>query len=269
MEQIIEITRIAITVAFFAYASWSDSKTREVSNRVWVLLAPPVFALTLAQLLIYESSSQLSYGLTIGLTVVVAILLFYAGGFGGADAKALICLALALPFFPKSLPIPVSGQLSPISKMFFPITVFSNAVILVIIPVLWIVARNVSWRLRKGKELFEADHKKESLSKRILVLATGYRVPITRLKENWHVYPLEDIEEKANGDPIRTLVVLPKEKNRTAIVDRLENSIRKGIIEDQIWASPGLPMLVLITLGLLAALFFGDIIWILITFFLG
>ena len=76
------------------YASWSDYKTREVSNRVWVIYAPIALALSLAGLLLFEPSQLPFYGLSFGVTAGIALLLFYAGGFGGADSKALMCIAL-------------------------------------------------------------------------------------------------------------------------------------------------------------------------------
>jgi prepilin signal peptidase PulO-like enzyme (type II secretory pathway) len=36
-----------------------------------------------------------------------------------------------------------------------------------------------------------------------------------------------------------------------------------------VWATPGLPMLIFITLGLIVALLFGDIVWLLVRFILG
>jgi len=103
------------------------------------------------------------------------------------------------------------------------------------------------------------------MGKKILVLITGYKVPINKLEEKWHIYPLEDIEENVQNNPKRKLIVLPKDQGRNAVVDRLANAVRSGAIEDGVWASPGLPMLILITVGLIVALFSGDIIWTLVS----
>ena len=101
-EVIFIAARIAITVGFLVYASWSDFKTREVSNRVWAVYAPIAIALMLAELLIYDPSKLALFGVSAGLTVGLAFLLFYSGGFGGADSKALMCIAFALPFAPEA-----------------------------------------------------------------------------------------------------------------------------------------------------------------------
>jgi preflagellin peptidase FlaK len=271
MQIIFDAVRSAMALSFLLYASWSDYKTREVNDTVWMLFAPLAFALTVAELLLYGSVSDfMLYGLCFVITSAIAVLLFYSGGFGGADSKALMCLALALPFYPKNSFTPLSGSVSPISQILFPMTIFSNSVILVIVPVFWIILRNAAWRFDRKKELFEGTQKNESIGKKILVLLTGYKIPIKKLKEKWHIYPLEDIEEKGDSqtDIQRKLLIFPKDENRNGIVDRLEKAAANGTIKDDVWASPGLPMLIPITIGLVVALFLGDIVWSLVSFIL-
>ena len=59
----------------------------------------------------------------------------------------------------------------------------------------------------------------------------------------------------------RRLVVIPKDEGRDAIVERLAKAVEAGKIQNTVWATPGLPMLIFITAGLIIALFFGDIVW--------
>ncbi|MCL6578471.1 MAG: prepilin peptidase [Candidatus Bathyarchaeota archaeon] len=267
MQTILALARTSLTLAFLLYASFSDYKTREVSNSVWILFAPPAFALTFTELFLFEQSQLPFYGLSFGLTAAFAIILFYSGGFGGADAKALMCMALALPFYPypEKLFTPLSGQNSPISQMFFPMSVFSNSVLFAAAAAVYILLRNVVWRWRTGKELFGKGYESESLGKRILVLITGYKIPIDKLKQKWHLYPLEDVEEETFK---QKLVIIPKDEERNAIVERLAKAAEAGKIQKNVWATPGLPMLIFITAGLIAALFFGDVIWVCIRFLL-
>jgi len=264
MNEILEGARVSLCLSFLIYASWSDYKTREVSNMVWILFAPLAFTLTFLEIYIgYEFSQLLCYGMCFGLTAAFAIILFYSGGFGGADAKALMCLALALPFFPfpESLFKPLSGEISPILQVFFPITVFSNSVLLAAATAVYMFLRNVFWHKRTGRKLFEEGHQNESLGRKILVLITGYKVSVNKLKEKWHLYPLEDTEENPEKGFKRKLVLIPKDEDRNTIVERLTQAVEAGKIQDTIWATPGLPMLIFITAGLIIALFFGDIVW--------
>ena len=262
----IEASRIALASIFFLYASWSDYKTREVSNTVWILFAPLAFTATFLELLFYDSTLLYLYGLCFALTSVFAITLFYLGGFGGADAKALICLALTLPFYPEKLLTPLSGEISIISQNFLPFTVFSNSVIIAAATAIYIFIRNIVWHKKSGTSLFEENHQKESFWRKLLVLITGYKVPIKKLKEKWHYYPLEDVEEKSENELQRKLIVMPNEEEREAVVERLAKAIENGKIQDMVWASPGLPMLIFITAGLITALLFGDFVWMFVNF---
>jgi preflagellin peptidase FlaK len=239
-----------------------------VSNKIWIFFAPLAFTLTFMEFLLYKSFEITLYGICFGLTAAFAIILFYSGGFGGADAKALMCLALALPFHPENLFKPIFAEASSISQTFFPITIFSNSVLLAAATAFYMLLRNIFWRQKTGKKLFEGGHEGESFGRKLLVLATGYRVSIDKLKEKWHLYPLEDVENVADGLE-RKLVVLPKDEGRDAIVERLSKAVENGKIQNTVWATPGLPMLIFITAGLIIALLFGDIVWICISFLLG
>ena len=225
-----------------------------------MLLAPLAFTLTFLDVYLYEPSLLSSYGLCFGLTAAFAVILFYSGAFGGADAKALMCLALALPFFPKNLLTPLSGEASPISQLLFPLTVFSNSVLLAALTAIYMLLRNVFWRRKTGEKLFDG-HEDESFGRKLLILVTGYKVPLEKLREKWHLYPLEDIET-VEGEPKRKLIVVPKDEGRDAVLERLADAIKTGKVQNAVWASPGLPMLIFITIGLFMALFIGDIVWI-------
>ncbi len=271
MQAAFAAARVTVTIAFLLYASWSDYKTREVSNRVWAVFAPIAVGLSLAELLLYDQSRLPLFGLSFGLTAIFALLLFYAGGFGGADSKALMCLALALPFFPQTLFAPVVAiGISPISQMLFPITILSNSVLIAAASGLYLLLHNAVSRLTTGKPLFEGTLAKESIGKKILVLVTGKKFHLATLKAKWHVYPMEDVTEKTGENPQkRKLIVLPKDEGRDEVVARLSRAAETGKINVNVWATPGLPMLIFITVGLIIALIFGDVIWILISHLLG
>ncbi len=243
-----------------------------MSNRVWTIYAPIALFLSLADILLYEKDILLNlalYGLSFGVTVIFAIALFYSGGFGGADSKALMCIALALPFSTQMLFTPlIASGVSPLSKNLFPITIFSNSVLFAAASGLYMLLRNFARRVSTGKELFEGSLASESIGKKIVVLMTGYRVPVAKLKEKWHVYPMEDLETD-DGQLYRKLVVVPRDEGRNEIVERLSNAINSGKISDLVWATPGLPMLIFVTIGLIVALLFGDLVWILVSGILG
>jgi len=261
--------QIAVTIVILLYASWSDYKSREVSNRVWAIYAPIALALSLAELIIYDPSKLLIFGVSVGLTVGLAFLLFYSGGFGGADSKALMCLAVSLPFAPVLLSLPIlTNSLSPIAQYMFPLTIFSNAVLFAAASGIYMILHNLVWHKKNGKKMFTGTLAHESMWKKIVILITGYKVTVAKLKEKWHVFPMEDVDDGENALK-RKLVVIPSEDGRDKIVERLSSAVQAGKIDTYVWATPGLPMLIFITLGLIVALLCGDIVWLLVRFILG
>ena len=157
-------SQVAVTVAFLFYSSWSDYKTREVSNRVWAIYAPIAIALSLSDLLLFDPSKLVLFGVSVGFTVGLAFVLFYFGAFGGADSKALMCIAFSLPFAPVVLFTPIlANSLSPISQVIYPMTIFSNGVLFAAASCVYMVLRNFVWHRRNGKEMFSGGLAKESL----------------------------------------------------------------------------------------------------------
>jgi preflagellin peptidase FlaK len=276
MEEVLSCVRISVTLAFLVYASWSDFKTREVDNSVWIVFAPIAFLLAFAQFLFFPPigdmfQSLTYYGLSFAITSVFSVALFYVGAFGGADAKALMCIALAIPepsviealsafgFSIFHITLPLSGFVS----FIFPITVFSNGVIIAAFSVFYALFRNLLWRQRTGKRLFEA-YKNDTFGRKVLTLMCGYKVSVATLKKSF-LYPLEDFQMKESGETQRLLLLFPKDENREGIVARLNKASSEGRIQNDVWATPGLPMLIFITIGLVLALTVGDIVWIVIS----
>ncbi|MCW4043919.1 MAG: prepilin peptidase [Candidatus Bathyarchaeota archaeon] len=273
MQELFEAAKVALSLAFLFYASWSDYKIREVTNRVWILYAPTAFALSTAELLLYTPEKTALFGLSVGVTVAIAFALFYSGGFGGADSKALMCLAFALPFFPSALLTPIiASAASLLAQNLFPLTVFSNAVLFAAASGLYLLLYNIAWHRNAGKKLFDGTLAAESVGKKLIVLITGYKVSIAKLKAKWHIYPLEDVADEVGGSDEtlqRKLIVVPRDEGRDDIVTRLSKAADAGKIDAKVWATPGLPMLIFLTLGLAVALVFGDIVWLIVSCALG
>jgi len=259
MNEIFDGARVFLCLTFLVYASWSDYRTREVSNKVWAVLAPSAFALTTLQFLFFAPELLYTYVLSFIITSALALTLFYAGAFGGADAKALICLSLALPSYPTYLLQQPPSIVSPI----FPIIVFTNAVLLAALTVVYAVLRNLLWKSRNEEGLFEG-LEKESIGRKILTLLCGYKVKITQLEKVEHLYPLEDVYVTETGEKRRRLLVFPKDEEREGILERILNATEEGKLENEVWITPGLPLLIFITAGLIVALAFGDIVWVIL-----
>jgi preflagellin peptidase FlaK len=262
MNQILDGARVILCLSFLIYASWSDYKTREVSDKVWVILGPLALALTAFQILVYSPQPlqlTISYVLSFAITSGLALAVFYAGGFGGADAKALMCIALALPVYPSYLLPQPTGFVSPL----FPITIFTNSVLLGALSVFYALFRNLLWKARNRRGVFEG-LETESFGRKILALFSGYKVKFSKL-ERGHMYPLEDVEVNEEGEVKRKLLVFPKDEEREEIVARIHENVKEESLEGGVWATPGLPLLIFVTAGLIVALSYGDIVWILLS----
>jgi len=262
LNQILDGARIILCLSFLIYASWSDYKTREVSNKVWVILGPIALALTSFQFLGYSSQPLqliISYVLSFGITSGLAIVVFYAGGFGGADAKAFMCIALALPVYPNYLLSEPVGFISPL----FPLSIFTNSVLLGALSVFYALFRNILWSIRNKGRIFEG-LETESIGRKIVALISGYKINIAKLEKS-HMFSLEDVNKNENGEFERKLLAFPKYEEQEEIIARInENKLDKWV-----WATPGLPLLIFITVGLIIALTYGDIVWFLIGMFLN
>jgi len=263
MNEILDGMRVLLSLSFLFYASWSDWKKREVSNKVWLVMAPLAFALTTFQYILFSPQLLQLYVFSFVITAALSIALFYAGGFGGADAKALMCLALALPSYSNYL----FQSDAPFVPPIFPITVFSNGVLFAAFTVVYAALRNSVWRLRTGRKIFEG-FEDESTWRKVLAFFTGYKIKVSKL-EKGHMYPLEDIGVKETGETERHLLVFPKDEKVEGIVERILKAKQEGRLQNEIWATPGLPLLVFLTAGLIVALVFGDLVWIILRFILA
>ena len=90
----IESVRLFIVLLCFGYAAYLDYRFREVENWVWYVFGIAGFCLC-ATSTCFTSVPYLFCSL-IG-SNVLALFLWFIGGFGGADAMALITLSLIFP----------------------------------------------------------------------------------------------------------------------------------------------------------------------------
>jgi len=229
-------------------------KAREVSNKVWAISLPVGAVLTAARLWLTPDLLMLC-SLSMLASVVLSFSMFEIGFFGGADAKAMITLGVTLPVFP-AFSMPILGFFHP----FFPLVVFVNSFLLSLVSIVYVLGKNAHWRMQSRQSLFEGFEHESSL-KKILTLLSGYKVELLELKKSIHLIPIEDVVEM-NGKPSRRLrVFVGAEEDRNVTIDCLSRYISTGLVPDQVWATPGLPMMVFITLAFFAALAFGDILF--------
>jgi hypothetical protein len=197
----------------------------------------PIGLVLTAIRLVAQAGSWQQILLSIAITVVISLLLPYLGLWGGADGKGFICLALMNPVTPA-----FTGNLFHVVDPLFPVVVFSNAYVASLCSVLYPAQRNL--RTRPVRTLFEGlEH--ESLPHKVAAFFTGYRVRIDELSSKPYLFLLESIhlqESKVKRSFNFTFRIDLDYSKQLAEVKR---AAELGLLPRGIWASPGLPFLVL------------------------
>lgn len=243
----IELLKVLVCLPFLVYSCYSDIKTRRVSNKVW-----PIMLGTASPFIVYEMIiSGLPYIFRTLISFVVIFvfvyILFMLHAFGGADAKVLMVISIILPVFPQlsvsSLQLPLWGV--PLLDL-FTFSVFGNSVLLTIIVPLGLLIYNI------------VTVPPRELIKKPLYALIGYRQRIDNLQEG-HIRLIERYEETSG-------TVTPRFTRSGTSIDedailKLKKLHKKGLIGEYVWITPGLPFMIPITAGFLAAVIFGDLIF--------
>ncbi|MBS7614549.1 prepilin peptidase [Candidatus Bathyarchaeota archaeon] len=253
MNEVLEASRVLLSLFFLVLSSWQDMKKREVSNKMWAVYGPAGLVLLIMQLFFDSDSVRegdvVLWLASIGLTAAVALVLFYTGFFGGADSKAFICLAITLPVYPSFALRHVTMYV-----FFFPLAVLVNSVLGASLLTIVIVCYNLSQVLRNEK-LFEGLENEPFWSKAI-VFATGFKVRAEKMKGSSFYFMLEQLSREENKGVVRRLKVTPRlddDPQKEAQQKELLNGLH-----GKIWVTPGLPFLVFVTAGFIVALVAGD-----------
>ncbi len=246
----VEWAALLVSAGAFALASVSDWKTREVSNRVWMVYGPVALLLFIVRMVVSFEEAPILLVSALA-TVIVAFLLFQFGAMGGADSKALMCLGLALPVPPGIL---ASWWQVPFSLYPYPIAILANSFLLSIASGVFILLRN----LIKGINFHGFE--KESVLRKLMMVFTSYKTSFNVLQSSNYLYPAEQVD-LVESKPVRHFRLLSSaEEKREALVSGLENFRAEGFFSDGVWVTPGLPHLVLLTASLAIVLSVGDVL---------
>ena len=219
------LIRIILALSMLTIGGIYDLWKREVHDYLWI-----IFGVSGGILLIFEPfQMEVIYSTLFALIIApIAIIIWRMGLFGGADAFALIALAVIAP------------QLTISENSVTPFTTLSNAAILFVIPLLLNAFRNLV-SIIKGNSIF--DGFEEPIFKKIIVSFLGYRA-----KNPKYGFLIEKTE---NGIKIISLSF-----------HHAEN--KEFTKSKNVWITPGIPYLLLIVGGFLIQLVYGDLI---LTFF--
>ena len=247
------LSRASACLLVLCVASLLDLREREVPDKVWLLPAPLLASLTALSLLLgYEPIWPTT--VSVLLSSVIGLLIYFSGLTGGADAKALFFLAIACPI----------SHVEPLltSHMLLPLAAFSNSLFFSSLASIVLLARNVAWRLKTRRGLFE-DLGHVPLLTKVLVLISGYKMRAGDLAKARFVFPLEVLVGGEKGRPRRKLILVVRLREEEEKALCLRKALELGLLdeEDYVWVSPGLPLIVFLTAGFLTAVLLGDILF--------
>lgn len=239
----LDILKILFCTPFLLYSCYSDIKTRRVTNRLWlVMLAGGVF-FVLYDIMTKGTQYIMLLFLSAGLIFVLVYILFQLGTFGGADAKSLIVISIILPSYPVFSAFGFDFPLNKPLLDLFSFGILGNAVLLTVVVPLGLAVYNTS---RMGLHIDNP-----------LYIFIGYKSRISDLADK-HIKLIQSFEEE-NG-----LVKFRFRRGGVEIdetvISKLKVLSEKGIINDEVWVTPGLPFMIPITLGFFVTVVYGDMI---------
>jgi len=219
--------RLIIGIILLAYASYTDIKTRRAPNILWVIMAIVGVVLLIIQ---YIEGGYPNIWYLIFIPAMIGLMyLFFQMRllFGGADAKALMALAILVPIQPLIGAFPLWISFLPGSWI-----IFANATILFLLIPLSLLIYNL------GKRTLKFPHS-----------LLGYVISVKKAKQKF-VWPLEKIK-----DGKRKLMYMPKNFD---INEELAEFEKLGITE--IWVTPKIPFMIPLLAGFLTSFILGDIL---------
>jgi preflagellin peptidase FlaK len=224
----LDAIRLIVGTGILTFASYTDIKTRRASNALWIIMGSIGICLLIIQYFTV-GFTNIYYLMFIPIMIIFMYILFQLRLiFGGADAKAIMALALLVPIVPSLFDFPLWKE----SIMPGSWVIFANSIVLFLFIPLSLLVYNIS---------------KKSIKLPYCVL--GYKTSVEKAREKF-VWPLERIN---NGK--RKFSYMPTGIN---VEEELEEFIRNGIKE--IWVTPKVPFMIPLLAGFICSFFLGDIL---------
>lgn len=225
----LDITRLIVGILILSYASYTDIKTRRASNILWIIMGSIGGIILLIQYFTVGFGEYTNYLIFIPIMIGLIYVLFQLRlVFGGADAKALMAIAILVPIEPAISQFPIwNGSLMPSSWF-----IFSNSIILFLFIPLSLLIYNIA---------------KRNIQFPFCIL--GYKMNVDKAREKF-IWPLEKIVEGK-----RKFVYMPKDFD---VDDELDEFEKNGI--NEIWVTPKIPFMIPLLAGFICAFILGDIL---------
>lgn len=248
--------RIAICLAIMGYSCITDWKSRRAPPILWEVMTAAGVILLLAEIFTspYEARYNVLFFFALSFCIIYLLVNFIyylfnnvlKGAFGGADANALLAMSVLFPYYPVMDVLNVSLPLAkdPVTPI-FTLAVFGNALILNIVLPLSIFVYNAT-RLPFGE-----------LRSNFITSFFGYKMSLKDIKKK-HVRLMHTYEEE-DGKVEKYMSMFRYPELDDELYAQLTKWRKEGKIEDKLWVTPKIPLLIPITLGVIVAIVYGDI----------
>jgi archaeal preflagellin peptidase FlaK len=227
--EILDIIRLATGALILLYASYTDIKIRQASNKLWLVMGSIAIILLIIQYFT-EGFENYFYLIFIPVMIGLVYLLFQLRViFGGADAKALMAIAILVPIEPSFIGFPIQkGAFMPFSW-----TIFQNSLIIFLFIPLSLFIFNIFKRNLRFPNAF-----------------LGYVMDIETARKKF-VWPLEKfVDGKVKFS------YMPKEFDANKEYNKF---VKEGIKD--IWVTPKVPFMIPLLIGFIVSFIFGDILF--------
>lgn len=245
---IIPIIKIILSLTMLAHTSYLDVRYREVDPKIWLIFGVLGGILTVIE--IFTNKHMLiTVIVNVVLGLVIGIISYVLGLFGGADFLCLFILSIIHPY-PPIRPLYYIGPIYP-----FILTIVTNSLLLtLIVPVI-----NFIRNMRNIKYL---RHLKAPLKYKLLYPLIGYPVMIKKYLKMKYTYPLIIYKYHEGKTDIKFRLTFNIEEEHQEHQEYFKTLIDKGVLKEDnvIWVTQGIPLLVFITLGYIMSISLGDII---------
>lgn len=228
-DDIPDIVRFVVGMSVLLYASYTDFKLRIARDELWIIAG--VAGLLLIPFSAHPLSNMAFYLLLSVLVMLPFSFFVMLLRMGGADAKALLAIAILAPIFPHmgSLPLWI-----PVVELPFAMTVFINSLLIYLaIPIVLLF-----WNLKNGVIEFPFS-------------LLGYKMKASEIGKKF-VWPMEKIE-----DGKRKKSIMPQQDVDVSVFG-----------DDEMWVTPKIPFLIPLAAGYFISFVLGDILYRIISLFL-
>lgn len=233
---------ILIPVAILFFSMFIDFGSSSEKGEKSVNFIPIVLYITGLLVIIFQfnvlSGETLFYKLlTIPILILFFFVLYQLGMLhGGADAKAMMAIAIFVPFYPHFLGFPLL-QFSPervatAMELFFPFAflVLMNSVFFVV----WALLAFLIYNGAKGEFEFPE-------------MLLGYKMDIKDIKKK-HVWSMERVVDNE-----RVRILFPRKNDEESLEKLRELGVKR------IWVTPKIPFIVFIAGGFVISAFIGNL----------